>query len=343
MPEWAGKWKGGRYYYDADDKPVYFIERRGRVVRLLTRDEEIANGQLGQFLEDPGAFAVRPDRPEELEPVYVTTERLNLYMGSIRKSVEDHRKARRSQLLAWSKLGLDLRRVDKKALRAALASFDGGHTGRAESLNAFARFLVKEGELPSWNPIRPEQDPGETRAARQAYSLEELRETWARLPAGPVRDLFLVRAATGLHQTEIDQVEGARLYDGPLPDKGTGIRTLPEGHEIAGVVQVMHKSRRRHRQSVSAEVLAAVLRLRAGVPYRVTVWKALAPITPSNLRHTFATLSAEVGEVVTYKVGGVDRSRIAAAMGHRAGSTMGPDRYDKLQVPPMVRLPLGFP
>ncbi len=74
----------------------------------------------------------------------------------------------------------------------------------------------------------------------------------------------------------------------------------------------------------------------------MAVWEALKPLVPSNLRHTFVTLSGEVGELISYVGGGVDRSKIAQAVGHRAGSTMTADKYDRLQVPAMIVLPLGF-
>ncbi len=347
MPAWAGSWKGGRYYIE-DGKQVFFIERRAgsgvrHSIRLKTHDPELAVGELTRFLQDPAAY-VRPPRVADgpAAPVLITLERVALYIASIYKTVDDHRAARKSYLLAWSQLGLDLRTVDRKALRAALAGFEGGHRGRTEALNAFARFLVREGDLPSWNPLVNNREPEATRAAREAYSLEDLRETYARLPDTTVRDLFRLRAATGMHHTEIEQLEGARVQTGPLGDKGAAIRTLPKGHEIAGVLQVMHKSKRRHRQPVDAPTLAAALRLVEHVPDRITVWETLKPLVPSNLRHTFVTLAGEVGELVTYVSGGVDRGRIAQAVGHRAGSTMTADRYDKLQVPPMIRLPLGF-
>lgn len=63
-------------------------------------------------------------------------------------------------------------------------------------------------------------------------------------------------------------------------------------------MQVVHrkksKKERRHRVSVDRPTLEAVLRLREHVPDRVTVWEALAPIVPSNLRHTFVTLAGEI-------------------------------------------------
>ena len=354
MPAWAGKWKGGRYYLDAESgKRVFFIERRGRSVRLTTHDEDLAVGELARFLADPVAFTrpAAPRVPVELEPVLITKERLALYLESIHTTVKDHRAARYSQLTGWADLGLDLRTVDRKALRAALVTFDGGHRGRTEALNAFARFLVKEGELATWNPLVNHREPAETRAEREAYALEQLAEVYERLEAGPIRDVFHLRAATGMHHTELEQLAGARQTAGPLPDRGAWIRELPvkkgeKPHAIAGVLQVTHRKKskvdRRHRVSVDRATLDAAIRLTAGVPGRIAVWKALEPLIPSNLRHTFVTLAGEVGELVTYKAPGVDRARIQQIVGHRAGSAMTSDRYDKLQVPPMIRLPLPW-
>lgn len=342
MPAWAGKWKGGRYYLDEFGRRVFFIERRGRSVRLATHDEDLAVGELARYLADPVAFVRPAPAPLDVDPVAITAERATLYLESIRDTVKDHRKARASYLAAWSRLGLDLRVVDKRALRLALATFKGGHRGRVEALNAFANFLVREGDLPSWSTFENPTKPKATRAPRMAYSLDELRDTFRRLSAGPVRDLYHLRVATGMHHTEIAQLEGCRVQTGPLSDQGAAIRTLPEGHEIRGVIQVKHKNGKRHRVSVGADVLEAAKRLRDGVPDRITAWEAFRPIVPSNLRHTFATLAAECGEVVPYKTAGVDRSRVAQAMGHRAGSTMLPDRYDRQQVPAMIRIPLGF-
>jgi len=342
VPAWAGRWKGGRYYLDADGRPVYFIERRGRTVRLSTHDLDLAVGDLSRFLSDPVEFTRPAPAVADTSPVLITAELVTLYLESIADTVKDHRKARASYLHAWAELGLDLRTVDRRALRAALASFGGGHRGRVEALNAFARFLVGEGELATWNPLVNTRAPAETRAPREAYALEDLAECYARLEPGPVRDVFHLRAATGMHHTELAQLARARVQAGPLGDRGVAIRTLPKGQEIAGVLQVMHKSRRRHRQSVDAFTLAAALRLVQGVPDRITVWEALKPLVPSNLRHTFTTLSGEVGRLVTFTAGGVGRATIAQVIGHRAGSTMTADRYDKLQVPPMIVLPLPW-
>lgn len=345
MPRWAGRWKGGRYYFDDAGRRVFFIERRGRSVKLKTHDEELAVGELARFLEDPVAFCrPTPTDGEPSAPVLITKDRTALYLQSIATTVLDHRRARESYLRDWASLGLDLSTVARKALRVALTKFEGGHRGRTEALNAFARFLVREGELSAWNPLVNTRPTEATRAEREAYSIEHVAHVFSKLGPGPVRDVFFLRATTGMHQTEIDQLEGARVQTGPLPDKGVAIRRLDDSHEIAGVLQVMHKSRHRHRQSVTSEGLAAALRLVHGVPHRVAMWEALEPlgVVPSNLRHTFVTLAGESAREVTYKAGGVDRSKVARAVGHRAGSTMTADKYEKIQVPPMLVIPYAF-
>lgn len=358
MPRWAGKWIGGRFYVNDEGKTVYVIEKmlsgERYSIKLSNHHEDLAVGEYTQFLKDPAAYVRPPPVPEgPPDAVYITLDRLKLYMESIHEACEDHRKARRSYLKQWADLKLDLRTVDRKTLRDALTSFKvlkgrnkgrpaGGHSGRTEALNAFCRFLVVEGDLPAWNPLVFAGKPKATRADREAYTLEQLRETYAKLTDQPTKDLFLLRAATGLHHTEIQQLEGCRVFKGPLPEKGVGIRELGGDHEIQGVLQVMHKSKRRHRQSVNAAGLQAALRLRDGVPHRVAVWKAIEPLVPSNLRHTFVTLSGEVGTLVQFHDAGVDRGRIAQIVGHRAGSTMTADRYEKVQVPPMIRLPLEW-
>lgn len=351
MPTWAGKWEGGRFYLDEAGLPVYFIEKmRGGVnysLKLPTSDpskaEDEVRGMLAMFYRDPVRFAksLEPVRESRPDSVFITVDRVNVYLQSIRDCVKDHRDARKKYISDWGEKGVDLLNVDKAQLKKVLASWDGGHRGRVEALNAFANFLVEEGDLPAWRRFVNPFEPKQTRAERVIYSLDEIRAKLETLEAGPVRDVLYLRATTGMHQTELDQIQGAKVYKGPLPDKGVGIRVLDEDHEIRGVLQVKHKNGQRHRVSLDAAGLEAVLRLQKGVPSRVSVWKKLAPeIIPSNLRHTFATLMGEVGEVIHYKAGGAPRSVVAQFMGHRAGSTILADRYENMQVPPMARLPL---
>lgn len=374
MPNWAGKWKGGRFYLDGDGRKTFVIEKRAArvtgtagstkryVIKLRTHDEDLAVGELARFLADPVAFERSLTPAPASEPdgaVFITAELMRAYMEHIGDAVMDHRKARRAYLLAWSKLGIDLRSVNRERLRAALGSFTGGHRGRTEALNAFARFLVAEGHLPSWTPLVCRIKSEQTRAEREAYSVEQLQATYAAMSSQRMRDVFRLRVASGMHFTELAQLEGCDVVEAPLPDAGAAIRVLPvvskqprKGRKgrpaaqpsatIAGVLQVMHKSRNRHRVSVDAASLAAALRLRESVPSRISVWKAFGDLVPSNLRHTFATLSLEVGQLVTPTAGGIDPIAVQRALGHAVGSSMLRDRYSKVQVPPMTWLPLDL-
>lgn len=366
MPQWAGKWKGGRYYLDTQGRKVFFIERRKRSVRLQVHDDDLALGELTNFLKDPDAYCRAPEPRPDTNPVYITQERVDLYLESIHSASQDHKKARISQLHGWASYrdskgrALDLRTVDKTTLRIALGSFTGGHRGRVEALNTFANFLVQEGDqgLSKWHPFsntRP-SDPEAARAERVAYSVEQVEQAYRQLVedaikakgnprvngghGSPVRDAFMLRAATGMHHTEIQQLEGAKVYKGPLPDRGAGIRILEEGHEIAGVIQIRQKTKPRHRYSVTAEVLAAALRLTEGVPSRITMYYALTPlgIVPSNLRHTWITQAGENATLITYKSKGVSLDVIQQTGGHRVGSKVTLSNYDKTQIPPLVLL-----
>lgn len=363
MPaSWAGTWLGGRYYLNAQGQKVFRIERRGRSVKLKTHDQKLAEGLLAVFLQDPEAFCRPPPPPVETEAVYFTQERLTLYMDSIHETVIDHRRSRRSDLFAWAEYRdegnrpLDLRTADKRTLRVALSSFapdgkdkrrTGGFRRRAEALNAFANFLVSEGDLRNWSAlaITPKQKPKETRAPREAYEPPFILKVWKAITDQTIRDVIRLRTVTGMHDTEIQQLEGCKLYTGPLPDRGVGIRTkLDAKHEvIEGVIQIRQKTKPRHRYSVDGEALKAALRLREGIPSRYDTYNALAELgmIPSNLRHTFTTLRGR-GKIIHYEEGGVSLDEVAEILGHRIGSAMTGSRYDKLQIPPMMKLPISW-
>jgi hypothetical protein len=352
MPNWAGRWKGGRYYLDDAQRPVYFIERHvsgvRRTIRLATHDPDLALGELANFEKDPDAYCRPAPEAPSTDAVYMTTERINRYLASIRGTVEDHRNARANYLDDWSAKKLDLRTASLATLETKLAEFEGGHNGRTEALNAFARFLVRKGELARWLPLECEHSAKRTRAERVSYNFDEIRDCYEAQTDQRVRDVFHVRLlAAGMHHTEIEQLEGARIYKGPMPDRGTGIRVLPEGEHptIRGVLQFKQKKKPRHRVSVTADVLEAALRLRADVPDREFVWEKLKAkgVIPSNLRHTFITLAGELGEWITYTGKGVPLDLIQQVVGHSIGSKVTLSNYDKLQIPPMVRLPLKLP
>lgn len=362
MPKWVDTWMGGRFYLDPKGREVYVIEKmtgsQRYSVKLKTHDVEIAKAEFTRFLQDPVAY-VRPPTPDvPTEAVLITEERVTLYLESIGSAVKDHRTARRKDLIAWGNYKdsagqpLDLRTVDKRSLRVALASFrpktgdskrrTGGFKRRVEALNTFANFLVSEGDLVTWRPFSTNEKPASTRAERVAYSIDELVQRYRTLTSAVMRDLMKLRASTGMHHTEIAQLQGCKIFSGPLPDTGAGIRKLGGDHEIAGVLQFKQKRKPRHRISVNADVLEAALRLHKRVPSRIAVWEALDPLVPSNLRHTWITLAGEWGEWVQFRGAGVNLDQIQQIAGHSIGSKVTLSNYDKLQVPPLVRLPIKW-
>ena len=170
----------------------------------------------------------------------------------------------------------------------------------------------------------------------------ELPRSLVTTNAQSVRDVFLLRALTGLHHSEVGRIaSGAKVR---RVDGGTA-------GEIRGVVEVRHKSGHLHRVSLGAQALAAVERLQAvGVaPDRKTVAVAmneaadragLPHMRPTELRHSFATLSEQGGRVVYPSgSGGVARGLIANALGHSSPRTT-VRFYLDVQVPPMIVPPL---
>lgn len=376
MPKWEGKWLGGRFYRDEQGRKVFCIEscRKGipRSITLKTHDERLAEGQLAAFRDDADAFyrgfIAKPVPQEVVDVVNITKDRLKDYLSSIQDLTKDYYNAKKKDLYDWSQWrdengqAIDLKSADKKLLRRALASFrgdgtskrrTGGFKRRAESLNCFGNFLVREGDLKVWSAlhIMPNMKPAQTRAERVAYTPEEVWHRWSAIPNQRIRDVLHLRTATGMHDTEIQQLAGAKLYKSVMPDRHPDIgpafiRThLDKEHaDIKGVLQFRQKTKPRHRVSVDDATLKAALRLAAsGVPSRFETYNVCIEVDliPSNLRHTYTTLRGK-GQIVHYDEGGVSLDEVAEILGHRPGSKMTASRYDKLQVPPMMKLPLTW-
>lgn len=356
MPKWAGKWLGGRFYRDDLGRPVFVIERRKRSIRLFTHDEERANFELGTFLDNPDGFTPQgaptvaaPDR----EPVTISAHLQTLYLEELRAKgrVLDYRVAKRAYLTDWNdRLAAggaydlaDASRAMRDRLALVLMSFEGGHKGRTEALNTFCNWLVRTTRgLASWTPLVNTTPTRATRAERVAYDPEEIEAAYREEPDQTFRDIMRLRVICAMHYTEIQQLPGCRVQTGPLPDKGVAIRKDLEHDAIKGVVQFKQKTKPRHRVSVDDRTLAAALRIQAAksLPSRKQVWAAFVDVIPSNLRHTAITLMGEDASVVSYKAGGLSLDQIQEFVGHRVGSHITKSNYDKLQVPPMPRLPL---
>lgn len=164
------------------------------------------------------------------------------------------------------------------------------------------------------------------------------RKAWGDLQG--VRDVLVMRAKFGMHQSEIDRLSS-----------GNGIIKPVKGHgEIAGTIKFKHKSGDDHLVSVDVQGLAAAQRLQAhGAPIsdgflRTTLEHAarkagLTSFNPGELRHSFITIAKDAGREVKPKLGGVPVETIAAVVGHHGTHTTRAS-YLGAHVPVMIALPL---
>jgi integrase len=152
-----------------------------------------------------------------------------------------------------------------------------------------------------------------------------------------MRDTFYVRAATGLHGTEV-----ARLASGA----GT-VRIVNDPSGIYAVVAVRHKNGHEHLVSVDRRTYDALARLvaRGGAGGSSSVWAALRKasgetrVHAGRLRHTWATLALVAGrQVFPAAAGGLPRQVVADALGHSLATNR--RHYDGVAVPAMVVVPL---
>ncbi|WP_426751572.1 hypothetical protein [Myxococcus sp. Y35] len=270
-------------------------------------------------------------------------------------------------LRAWADAlgGRELRTVTLAELRVTLAGWESARHKRVVALKAFTAWARSAGrldqkddpslwlEVPKVTP-RPVADRAFT-AEQVATFYAALRDyTYApgygddappeaprlRVDLQPIRDVFLLRALCGMHGTEIERLA-----------RGEGrIRVLEGEGEIAAVLEFKHKNGGAHAVSIGCQALAAAQRLQAAgrAPDRVATSRAVARVIAARpeldgfsferLRHTFVTLSANGGRLVTARAGGVSLDAISQVTGHSIRTAR--RHYLGVHIPPMVVVPL---
>lgn len=185
----------------------------------------------------------------------------------------------------------------------------------------------------------------------KGYPIKLVEQVYARVANQRVRDVLLLRATLGMHDTEI-----RRLSQGKA-----ALRRVSDPGGIEGTIAFQHlKKGKPHVVSCDARTFAAAERLLAGraVVERKTVSKAIKAaaaalakgmpqtyktppvVHPSELRHSFATWATTVGEEVwPANQRGVDLAKVAENMGHLGKRTTS-FFYVGDRVPMMIRLPI---
>lgn len=354
-----------------------------RAVALDVDSEPAALRELAMFEADPVNYQTKRRRREEVarKSVQLDVETLRGFEQHASERVErkELTDAYVKQSLApylggWAvKLaGRDLRKVSLSDLRQVLKSWPTAQHKRIVALKAFTAWLraedrLKRAEDPTLDLVVPTAKSTRSLEER-AYSADLIERFYAAMtnysfPIGyredddvppdapktfvdlqPIRDVFLLRAKTGMHGSEIDRLAS-----------GDGSIRLLKGHDpIAATLSFPHKKGGAHVVSIDAQTLAAAERLVASgtTPSRVTTGRAIARVITKNekehpdfegfalenLRHSFITLTAGA-TVVTPKGGGVPIELVAQLVGHTNTRTTR-RHYLGVHVPPMAVLPL---
>jgi integrase len=367
MPQWTGRWAGGRTWLDRHGNTRWQLERMHNGARyskrLSARNESDALAELALFDRDPDAYLTKAEAAEKAasEAVLMGPELVARFLAHLKAEgrTERYRRNVRTYLAKWAEVlaGQDLREVTLQQLKRELAKHQTARKHRIIALKSFFSFLreVEAVLSPAQDatlglkvpPARPEKarrKKGYTMAEVEAFyraisGWESPKLGGLKTDVQAVRDLLVLHAKTGMHRSEIERVA-----------RGDCELKLVDHAEIRAVVRFTHKSGRVHTQSLDAQALAAVQRLQArgGAPADSWVRKVLRhaaktlgrePLKLGQMRHSFVSWALEHGVEVRPAEGGVSLATVAAIVGHTSTGTTS-RFYDVTTVKPLIRLPL---
>ncbi|NNB91954.1 site-specific integrase [Corallococcus exiguus] len=356
--KWVGKWQGGRVR-EVAGRMVWVIERQwaGRRfgVALDARSEREALAELALWERNPDGYRTRRQAAADDAPVRIDEEVLAGLMAHLTEKgrSRDYRRDVRNYLAAWADAlgGRDLRKVQLRELRRHLTEWETARKSRIIALKTLTAWFREEDRLkPAEDPtleLRVPPSVAEKGRRTKGYPMKLVERFYAAIKSQAVRDVLCLRAKTGMHDSEIGRIAS-----------GAGeLLEVKDPCGVWGTVSFRHKNGRVHVVSLDAQGFAAAQRLQArkSSPRRNTVRESIGyaaarlrkavqddevmPINPGELRHCFATWSAECGQVVKPTSGGVPVEMVAAVMGHLSTRTT-KLFYEGVQVPPMIVFPL---
>lgn len=371
MPQWNGRWSGGRTYLGKDGRTVFWLDRSWNGKRygiaLDVGSKREAEAELALFLRDPSLYVERREakRKADEEKVVLGVHLVDQFQEHLRKLGRDERHVRgaRHYIDWWIEQlgeGTDIRKVELKDLRRCVKTVATAKRNRIASWKIFCSYLREElailprGEDASLDLHAPPGKP-EKLVREKGYPIERIERLYAAISAWEskrcgwegktpdvqsVRDCLLLHAKTGMHQSEVERLA-----------KGGGKIAEVEGEEeIAGTITFVHKSGYVHTVSVDLQTLRAAQRLqqRGSAPAdsyirkvldRAAKESGLEMIRFGELRHSFTTWGRTVGELVRPNGKGVSVEEVAAVLGHTNVRTTRL-HYDGTKVPPMVKVPI---
>ncbi len=355
MPQWTGKWAGGRTYRKLDGSTVWVLEKMVHGVpytmALDVASEREANAELALFRRDPARYLTKAQSADKLQREVVrievaTVARFLAHLSSEGRT-KRYRENLRTYLSQWAEqlAGRDLREVSTQDLKNALRRWPTGKKNRIIAIKSFCSYLrEEEATLPfSQDPTLAVKVPAarpERAIRRKGYTMDHVQRLYRAMGDQSVRDVLVLLAKAGMHATEVDRIARGEGEVTPAIEKG----------EIAGTVRFVHKSGRVHTQSLDAQALAAAQRLQVRRAAPVDSWcrKVVRRAAKSTrcdiirfgqLRHSFVAWARTYGAEVRPASGGVPLSAISAAIGHTSMLTTS-RFYDVTPVPPMIKIPI---
>lgn len=349
----------------------------GQRVSIAVGGKKDAPGELSLFERDPIAYLRQ--RAETVRAVRsavvldADAESRFLDFLKLKGCTLGYRLNVHTYLSQWTEHldGRDLRTVTAAKLMEAVTEWGAAKRHRIIAIKSFCSWLREEqftltaAEDPTLAlkvpPARPEKN-----IRRKGHTREEIERAYRTIDTQDVRDVLLLRAKTGMHEKEV-----GRIADGKCE-----IRDVRGQGRIAGTVRFVHKNGDEHIQSLDAQALAAAKRIAARVGWPPPRWKdrkskhggvdnkrqlrafaaaaerltaearerdpnakAVVPLRPGELRHSFVTWAGEVGVEIRPMDAGVPLANIAQAIGHRSTRTTR-RFYDGTTIPPMIAIPL---
>ncbi len=366
MPNWVGKWEGGRQYLTTNGRIVYVIERRvhknKRSLPLRATSLEHARGELALFNRDPVGYLDRhqKSRHAQLNLISLSEDLVADFLQALSDNgtTQRYRQNTRRYLDLWAKRlkNTDLRRLTLQELQNHLRALPARKKSII-ALKSFCSFLVTRGHLlPPENPAAALKVPPSRRVAQpKGYTPAVIASTYAALSTLPdktnppdpataqaVRDVFLLAAMHGLHFSEIERIA-----------TDAQVRVVDRSAEavIAGTTTFLHKNGDQHVLSLTPQTFRAALRLqeRRSAPAEscirrylreaATNQKQVTRLRLGQLRHSFVSIAKTSGRVVSLDGPGVPLTTIAQIIGHKTATTTA-RYYDNATVPPLLVIPL---
>ena len=381
---WTGTWDGGMTMLTRGGITRWVLLRQvagSRVsITLKVSSQQDALAELALYNRDPVAYIkqarlAKATRGADLSGgVFLNQETVNALVASQEagRISPKHIADLRRYLKTWlEELGSsrDLRLVPKAPLEAILdrkckPAQKAKRRKLMVALATYCNHLHRKGLLdPSQSPARwfeyEKAEPAKV-TRRRDHSAPVLERCYAHIQALPrsgqggptpkgdqsqaVRDTMLLMVRHGLHHTEV-----MRLAEGHGE-----IRVIDDHPHIKGVLGFFHQKKRGwHYISVDAQVLAAVLRLRARrrapndttirryLNYACKVGNVREKVLPSKFRHSFVTLGKTGGRKVKVNEAGLSLEDLGSAAGHRNTRTT-EENYDGTRIEDLIVIPVKF-